>query len=163
MGYGSTKETGWPSGPFEWIVDRLGSFGSLSAFDLLDKKSVYSYEGDVPSAREVRKALEVLQKQDIVIKDPEGNYSLTDEGQWKYTDKIMGMPDASMSSSEWGTRRSLATEQGRHRNLPVPSECKECGGPLAEGGGYVGETVLYCPKGHGIAWEDSEDAIGRIY
>ncbi len=44
------------------------------------------------------------------------------------------------------------------RNEPVPGKCPKCGSELDEGGGYVGETVLFCPE-HGIVWEDSEDAI----
>ena len=46
-------------------------------------------------------------------------------------------------------------------NEPAPTNCK-CGAELKEGGGMVGETVLYCPKGCGIAWEDREGAIARV-
>ncbi len=47
-------------------------------------------------------------------------------------------------------------------NKPIPDKCPKCGTPLNEGPGYVGETVLFCPKGHGVFWEDSEDAIRRV-
>jgi len=43
-----------------------------------------------------------------------------------------------------------------------PESCPTCKGPLNEGSGMVGETVLYCPKGHGIAWEDMGDAVRRV-
>lgn len=47
-------------------------------------------------------------------------------------------------------------------NDECPTFCPKCWAYLIEGGGMVGETVLYCPVGHGIFWEDSEDIIRRI-
>lgn len=48
-------------------------------------------------------------------------------------------------------------------NDPMPEACDECGCDLREGNGYVGESILYCPNGHGVKWEDCEDAIARVY
>jgi hypothetical protein len=48
-------------------------------------------------------------------------------------------------------------------NEPVPDTCNECGASLEEGNGYVGEAILHCPNGHGVKWEDCEDAIARVY
>ena len=47
-------------------------------------------------------------------------------------------------------------------NSPIPDHCPKCGGELASGSGYVGEEILYCTKGCGIVWEDSEGAIRRV-
>ena len=47
-------------------------------------------------------------------------------------------------------------------NDPKPDCCPNCGQDLLTGGGYVGEDILYCPAGCGIAWEDSEGAIRRV-
>ncbi len=55
-----------------------------------------------------------------------------------------------------------AREIARCKNKSVPSHCPKCGSELESSRGYVGETVLYCPEGHGICWEDSEDAIRRV-
>lgn len=49
------------------------------------------------------------------------------------------------------------------KNDPCPSVCAECGAKLESGSGMVGETVLYCPNGHGIKWEDQEGAIRRVF
>ena len=48
-------------------------------------------------------------------------------------------------------------------NGPKPEKCPTCGATLEESRGYVGEDVLVCTKGCGVVWEDSEDAIRRVY
>ena len=51
-------------------------------------------------------------------------------------------------------------------NAPEPECCPGCGGELASCGGYAGETILYCPNDNcktGVVWEDSEDAIRRVF
>jgi len=48
------------------------------------------------------------------------------------------------------------------KNAPVPDVCPKCKGELHEADGYAGETVLYCPAGCGICWEDSEQAIRNV-
>jgi len=48
------------------------------------------------------------------------------------------------------------------KNEHCPDTCPKCGSSLEESGGYVGETILFCPKGHGVFWEDSEDAIRKV-
>lgn len=40
--------------------------------------------------------------------------------------------------------------------------CPKCRSELKTGDGMVGETVIYCPNGC-YHWEDSEDAIRRVY
>ena len=51
------------------------------------------------------------------------------------------------------------------QNQPCPDVCPKCGGELKSGSGMVGETVIYCDKDgcEGFMWEDSEDAIRRVY
>jgi|ETNvirnome_6_100_1030635.scaffolds.fasta_scaffold00354_38 hypothetical protein len=47
-----------------------------------------------------------------------------------------------------------------------PDVCPGCGGELKEGGGYVGETVVYCDADGckvGIVWEDSAAAIAAVF
>ena len=46
-------------------------------------------------------------------------------------------------------------------NAPMLDKCPMCEAELAAATGYVGETILYCPSGCGIQWEDSEGAIAR--
>ena len=68
-----------------------------------------------------------------------------------------------MDASDAG--RLLARERRRLgiKNVdPPPERCPKCGAALESGDGYVGEEVLYCPNGHGIFWEDSEEALRRI-
>jgi NAD-dependent DNA ligase len=51
-------------------------------------------------------------------------------------------------------------------NAPMPDVCPKCGGKLKTSSGYVGEMLLYCPNRKckaGIVWEDSEDAIRRVF
>lgn len=48
------------------------------------------------------------------------------------------------------------------RNTMEPSCCPTCHGELDTQGGMVGERILVCPV-DGIVWEDSEDAIRRVY
>lgn len=45
------------------------------------------------------------------------------------------------------------------KNSPRPGVCDECGAELESTNGYVGETLLYCPEGHGIKWENGEEAV----
>jgi len=54
------------------------------------------------------------------------------------------------------------SDELKYENCPKPDSCPKCGGELDCSSGYVGETVLYCPKGCGIAWEDGEEAIRRV-
>jgi len=53
-------------------------------------------------------------------------------------------------------------EIAKYKNAPRPGSCPECGAELKSAGGMVGEEVLYCPNGHGVFWEDCEDAISRV-
>ena len=72
----------------------------------------------------------------------------------------MGISREEFMQKEW-ERKEIA----RHSNAPEPECCPKCKGELKESGGYVGETVLYCPNDEcdqGIAWEDAEDAIRRV-
>ena len=55
-----------------------------------------------------------------------------------------------------------AREVVKHLDVPQPDRCDECGASLELGSGYVGEAILYCPRGHGIKWGDSEGAIRRV-
>jgi hypothetical protein len=51
-------------------------------------------------------------------------------------------------------------------NSPCPDLCPKCGGELSTGGGYVGETLLYCANdgcAQGVVWEDCEEAIRRVF
>ena len=45
---------------------------------------------------------------------------------------------------------------------PADDKCPKCGAELTVHRGYVGEAVLVCPD-HGIVWEDTADAIRRVY
>jgi len=47
-------------------------------------------------------------------------------------------------------------------NEPMPEACTECGHELECGSGFAGETLLYCPEGHGIQWSDCEGAIRNV-
>jgi len=57
-----------------------------------------------------------------------------------------------------------ARELSKQENAPIPEICPECGksDQIKEGGGYVGETVLYCDRCHRLLWEDSVDAVRRV-
>lgn len=45
-----------------------------------------------------------------------------------------------------------------------PSSCPHCGcEELEQSSGYVGEMILFCTNGCGVVYEDSVDAIRRVY
>jgi len=69
-----------------------------------------------------------------------------------------------MTRNENGRSEVSMELKRRHiENDPIPEKCSVCGGELTSGSGMVGEEVLYCTKGHGIMWEDCEQAIAIVY
>ena len=139
----------------EWIVDSLGTHGSQTVKQL--STEVYSAQGRKPTLQRLRSELSRLRKKGLIVHGEDG-YFLTDEGHLEYAESIVGGDLDIYSAERFPEEREIA----RYRNRPRPGKCEVCEGLLEEGGGYVGETVLYCPEGHGIFWEDSEDAVRRI-
>jgi len=79
------------------------------------------------------------------------------------TDELINPLDYIDNPGELEVQREL--QRMGIRNHDCPEVCPGCGGELACGEGYVGETLVYCPNekcDKGILWEDSEDAIRRI-
>lgn len=78
-------------------------------------------------------------------------------------DEILNPLDYADNPAELEVQREL--QRLGIENEPQPEVCPHCHTDeyLAESGGYVGETVLYCAKCKKILWEDSEDAIRRVY
>jgi RNA polymerase subunit RPABC4/transcription elongation factor Spt4 len=65
---------------------------------------------------------------------------------------------------EAGYDRFEAQEISKHANEDVPEVCPKCGknDELDEGGGMVGEPIIFCKRCSEVIWEDSEDAIRRV-
>jgi len=81
--------------------------------------------------------------------------------QW--TDQDQDIVDAIMYGDEVEAEILMELRRLGVQNDSQPDVCPKCGAELEAGSGYVGETILYCPNGHGVFWEDSEDAIRRVY
>lgn len=49
------------------------------------------------------------------------------------------------------------------KNSPRPLRCPKCQSELKSTSGMVGEELLLCLRCGDIVWEDSEDAIRRVF
>ncbi len=155
----SARYEQYPSGTEQWVFDTIGLHGP-STEDHLMKES-YTFEGERPSKRGLRGALGNLKKADLIY-ELDGLYHLTSEGRGQYWD-YSGSQDLVEESNPG--RRSDMMAIRKVRNAPMPHRCPTCKGELEEGGGYVGETLLYCPNKdceRQIVWEDSQGAMSRI-
>ena len=80
----------------------------------------------------------------------------------EWNERKQAIVDARMYGDNQEAEVLAELERRGIQNDPMPDVCPKCGAELESGGGYVGETILYC-KEHGICWEDCEGAIRRVY
>lgn len=80
-------------------------------------------------------------------------------GRLDYREPINRL-DYSDDPAEFEVQRELARMGISNRRRP--NVCPHCDSDLSSQQGMAGEEILVCPD-HSIVWEDSEDAIRRVF